>query len=125
MVFCTPPPSVVKLDVRAKAAANYDYMVTLDDLREWEKKHGDIPQGRLPPLGAAPGLSYSFVICYFRLLYKASLQKAAVSIPSMIYYNSPGCIVLMQSGWDSYLGTSKYYGSNETIGSSSFNLSTW
>ena len=41
---------MVKLDVRAKAAANYDYMVTVDDLREWEKKHGDIPQGRLPPL---------------------------------------------------------------------------
>src|SRR3954453_15079626 len=33
----------VKIDVRAKAAANPDYAVTVDDLKAWEKRHGRIP----------------------------------------------------------------------------------
>jgi kynurenine formamidase len=35
----------VKIDVRAKAAANADYAVTVDDLKAWEKRHGRIPRG--------------------------------------------------------------------------------
>jgi kynurenine formamidase len=33
----------VKIDIRAKAAANADYGVTIDDLKAWEKRHGRIP----------------------------------------------------------------------------------
>jgi kynurenine formamidase len=33
----------VKIDVRAKVADNPDYGVTIDDLRQWERRHGRIP----------------------------------------------------------------------------------
>jgi kynurenine formamidase len=36
---------LVVLDVHEKVAANTDYVVTLDDVKAWEKRHGDIPQG--------------------------------------------------------------------------------
>lgn len=35
----------VKIDVRAQAAADADYAVTVDDLRAWERSHGRIPRG--------------------------------------------------------------------------------
>jgi kynurenine formamidase len=34
----------VKIDIRAKAAADADYAVTVDDLRAWERRHGRIPR---------------------------------------------------------------------------------
>lgn len=34
-----------RIDVRAKAAADPDYAVTVDDLRAWERRHGRIPSG--------------------------------------------------------------------------------
>jgi kynurenine formamidase len=39
-------PAVV-LDVRAKAAADPDYRLTLQDVLAWEAKHGTIPQGAI------------------------------------------------------------------------------
>lgn len=39
-------PAVV-LDVTAKAAADPDYRLTLQDLRAWEEKHGTIPAGAI------------------------------------------------------------------------------
>ncbi|HYH23000.1 MAG TPA: cyclase family protein [Azospirillum sp.] len=36
---------LVVIDVSAKAAANPDYQVTLDDLKAWEAKNGRVPQG--------------------------------------------------------------------------------
>jgi kynurenine formamidase len=39
-------PAVV-LDVRAKAAADPDYRLTLEDVLAWEKQHGPIPQGAI------------------------------------------------------------------------------
>lgn len=39
-------PAVV-LDVRAKAAADPDYRLTLQDVLAWEEKHGTIPQGAI------------------------------------------------------------------------------
>jgi len=71
---------VVKIDVREKAATDPDYVVTVQDLRDWEDKHGLIPQG---------------------------------------------CIVLMQSGYDQYYGTSKYFGSQQIISSSDYNYTEW
>jgi kynurenine formamidase len=35
----------VKIDVRDKAARNADYAVTVDDLKQWERRHGRIPAG--------------------------------------------------------------------------------
>ena len=35
------------LDVRAKAARNPDYQVTVDDISDWEQLHGHIPQGAI------------------------------------------------------------------------------
>jgi kynurenine formamidase len=35
------------IDVRAKAAANPDYRLSLDDVREWEKRHGAIAPGTI------------------------------------------------------------------------------
>jgi kynurenine formamidase len=35
----------VKIDVRAQAAADADYGVTVDDLRAFERRHGRIPRG--------------------------------------------------------------------------------
>lgn len=34
-----------KIDVRAKATENADYAVTVDDLRDWERRYGRIPRG--------------------------------------------------------------------------------
>ena len=36
---------LVVLDVHAKAAANADYVITMDDVRQWEKRNGPIPEG--------------------------------------------------------------------------------
>ncbi len=36
---------LVVLDVHRQAAANPDYVVTLDDVHAWESRHGRIPQG--------------------------------------------------------------------------------
>jgi kynurenine formamidase len=36
---------LVVLDVHAKVAANPDYVVTLDDVRDWERRHGAVPEG--------------------------------------------------------------------------------
>ena len=33
----------VKIDVRAKCRDNPDYAVTIDDLKDWERRHGRIP----------------------------------------------------------------------------------
>jgi kynurenine formamidase len=35
----------VKIDVRAEAAADADYGITIDDLRAFERRHGRIPRG--------------------------------------------------------------------------------
>jgi kynurenine formamidase len=35
----------VKVDVRARAAADPDYAVSVEDLRGWEDRHGPIPRG--------------------------------------------------------------------------------
>ena len=39
-------PAVV-IDVSAKAAADPDYRLSMEDLRTWEKKHGPIPSGAI------------------------------------------------------------------------------
>jgi kynurenine formamidase len=39
-------PAVV-IDVGAKAAADPDYRLTMDDVRSWEKKHGTVPSGAI------------------------------------------------------------------------------
>lgn len=39
-------PAVV-IDVRAQAAQNADYRVTVTDLEAWEKQHGQIPKGAI------------------------------------------------------------------------------
>ncbi len=36
---------LVVIDVHAKTAGNPDYTVTMADIRDWERKHGPIPQG--------------------------------------------------------------------------------
>jgi len=36
---------LVVFDVHEKAAANPDYALTLEDVKEWEKKHGPVPEG--------------------------------------------------------------------------------
>jgi kynurenine formamidase len=36
---------LVVIDVHDKAAANPDYVLTLDDIRDWERRHGAIPKG--------------------------------------------------------------------------------
>ena len=36
---------LVMLDIHAQAAANPDYVVTLQDVRDWETRHGRIPTG--------------------------------------------------------------------------------
>jgi kynurenine formamidase len=39
-------PAVV-IDVSAKAAADPDYRLSVDDVRSWEKRHGNIPAGAI------------------------------------------------------------------------------
>jgi kynurenine formamidase len=36
---------LVVLDVHTQVAANPDYVVTMDDVKAWEQRHGPIPQG--------------------------------------------------------------------------------
>jgi kynurenine formamidase len=37
----------VVIDIRAQAAADRDYRLTLQDLRAWEEKHGAVPTGAI------------------------------------------------------------------------------
>ena len=39
--------SAVVIDIRAQAAADRDYRLTLQDLRAWEEKHGAVPAGAI------------------------------------------------------------------------------
>ena len=36
---------LVVIDVTAKVAGNPDYAVSMDDLRDWESRHGPVPAG--------------------------------------------------------------------------------
>ena len=36
---------LVVLDVHEKVAKNPDYTITMEDVRDWEKRHGPIPEG--------------------------------------------------------------------------------
>jgi kynurenine formamidase len=36
---------LVVIDVHAKVAKNPDYVLSVDDIRDWEKRHGTIPKG--------------------------------------------------------------------------------
>jgi kynurenine formamidase len=36
---------LVVIDVHEKAAGNPDYTVTMEDIKDWEKRHGPIPEG--------------------------------------------------------------------------------
>jgi len=36
---------IAVIDVRAKAARDHDYALTIDDVRDWEKRHGRLPAG--------------------------------------------------------------------------------
>ena len=36
---------LVVIDVHAAAAQNPDYVITMEDVRNWEKKHGKVPEG--------------------------------------------------------------------------------
>ena len=36
---------LVVIDVHEKAAKNPDYTISMDDVRDWEKRHGPIPEG--------------------------------------------------------------------------------
>jgi len=36
---------LVVIDIHEQAARNADYTVTLDDLRDWERRHGPVPNG--------------------------------------------------------------------------------
>ena len=36
---------LVVIDVHEKAAKNPDYIVTMDDVKDWEKRHGPVPEG--------------------------------------------------------------------------------
>ena len=36
---------LVVIDVHEKAAANPDYTITMEDVRDWEKRHGPVPEG--------------------------------------------------------------------------------
>ncbi|KAL3201276.1 hypothetical protein MRX96_043004 [Rhipicephalus microplus] len=38
---------IVKLDVRSKAEADPAYIVTISDIRDWESRHGRVPDGCL------------------------------------------------------------------------------
>ena len=50
-------PAVV-IDISDKAAANPDYRLTVEDLQNWEKKHGEIPKGAIAMLYTGWGKYY-------------------------------------------------------------------
>ncbi len=51
-------PAVV-VDVKAKAAADPDYMLSVDDLNAWEEAHGEIPPGAIVIMNSGWGEKYS------------------------------------------------------------------
>jgi kynurenine formamidase len=57
-------PAVV-IDVRAKAAADADYRLTMDDVAAWEKAHGRIPRGAFVLLRTGWGLRWPDAKAYF------------------------------------------------------------
>jgi kynurenine formamidase len=41
---------LVVLDVDEKVAKNPDYTITMDDVKAWEAKHREIPEGAFMPM---------------------------------------------------------------------------
>jgi kynurenine formamidase len=57
-------PAVV-IDVSGKAAADPDYRLSADDVREWEAKHGEIPRGTIVLLRTGWGTRWPDRMRYF------------------------------------------------------------
>ncbi|MCS6964569.1 MAG: cyclase family protein [Thermoflexus sp.] len=76
-----PPESLVVpavvIDIREKAAANPDYALTVEDVLDWERKHGRIPKG-------------SVVILFTGWQYKWSDPKAFMGLDAEGGLHFPG-----------------------------------
>ena len=56
---------VVKINVREKCAENRDYVLTVQDLKDWEEKHGKVPENAVILMETGWGDKYSDTEAYY------------------------------------------------------------
>jgi len=56
---------VVKINVREKSAENRDYLLTVQDLQDWEEKHGAVPENAVVLMETGWGDKYTDTEAYF------------------------------------------------------------
>jgi len=89
-------PAVV-IDIRAKAKANPDYRVTVDDLLLWEKKYGRIPDGAFVIIYSGWGRYWGNDQAYFGLDKEGKQHYPSLSLAA--------CRWLVENRYISAVGT--------------------
>ena len=56
---------IVKINVREKCAENRDYVLTVQDLEEWEEKFGEVPENAVVLMETGWGDKYSDTEAYY------------------------------------------------------------
>jgi len=56
---------IVKINVRKKCAENRDYVLTVQDLEEWEEKFGEVPENAVVLMETGWGDKYSDTEAYY------------------------------------------------------------
>jgi kynurenine formamidase len=75
-------PAIV-VDVTARAAAARDYLVSVEDLRAWEREHGDVPQGAIVLLRTGHGAYWSDPERYLGTSERGAAAVAKLHFPGL------------------------------------------
>lgn len=70
--------NAVVVDVSAKASGNRDYLITANDISDWEKKNGAIPENTIVLFRTGYGKYYPDALQYF-----GTGEKGAAAIPKL------------------------------------------
>jgi len=75
--------NAVVIDVTAKVALNKDYLITVNDVEEWEKKHGNIPAGAIVLFRTGFGKFYPDAASYLGTNQKGQQGIAQLHFPGI------------------------------------------
>ena len=73
----------MKIDVSDKALADRDYLITIDDISEWETRHGAIPDGSIVLLETGYGRYWPNASQYLGTALRGTEGVAALHFPGL------------------------------------------
>ena len=78
---------VVKIDVREKCAENRDYLLTVQDLKDWEEKHGKVPENAVILMETGWGAKYKDTEAYYGELMSDNIFWLTILCPKYLKYS--------------------------------------